>query len=167
MIRLATEADAAEIADIYNYYIRNSTATFEENEVTPEDIVSRVQEVIGSGFPWLVAQGSEKGSEKVIGYAYANRWNPRAAYRHTAEVTIYLLPEDTSTGSGTKLYEALFSRLREKSIHVAIGGITLPNPASVAIHEKFGMKKVAHFEDVGYKFGEWLDVGYWQVTLDG
>jgi L-amino acid N-acyltransferase YncA len=162
MIRLATEADVGEIADIYNYYIQNTTATFEESDVTPEEVLSRVQKVTGSGFPWLVAQDNEK----VIGYAYANKWNERAAYRHTAEVTAYLSPGSVSNGSGTKLYEELFSQLRELSIFTAIGGITLPNPASVAIHEKFGMKKVAHFEAVGYKFGKWLDVGYWQAILN-
>jgi phosphinothricin acetyltransferase len=69
-------------------------------------------------------------------------------------------------GFGTKLYDELFSRLRKKKLHVAIGGIALPNPSSIKLHEKFGMEKVAHYKEVGYKFGEWVDVGYWQVQLD-
>ncbi|PID45615.1 MAG: hypothetical protein CSB47_08185 [Proteobacteria bacterium] len=84
----------------------------------------------------------------------------------TVEVSIYLSHQITSRGLGTQLYNALFSSLREKSVHIVIGGITLPNAASIALHEKFGMEKVAHFKEVGYKFGKWLDVGYWQVKLD-
>jgi len=101
----------------------------------------------------------------VCGYAYATQWNKRAAYRKTAEVSVYLSHLATGKGLGSRLYEALFTQLREKQLHIVIGGVTLPNPASIALHEKFGMKKVAHFEQVGYKFGQWLDVGYWQVSL--
>jgi L-amino acid N-acyltransferase YncA len=101
----------------------------------------------------------------VIGYAYAGKWNVRSAYRHTVETTVYLSNSTLSKGWGTRLYQALFDTLRDKSIHTIVGGITLPNPASIALHEKFGMKKVAHFSEVGYKFGKWLDVGYWQMEL--
>ena len=162
MIREATEQDAEVITEIFNYYIRNTVITFEEAEINTEHFIERFNKVKRSGFSWLVAV--DDGD--VIGFAYSSRWIERAAYRNTAEVSVYLAHTATSKGWGTKLYNALFATLREKSIHVAIGGITLPNPASVAIHEKFGMKKVAHFEQVGYKFGEWLDVGYWQVQLN-
>jgi phosphinothricin acetyltransferase len=101
----------------------------------------------------------------VIGYAYAAKWNARSAYRHTVETSIYLSHLSVSRGWGTRLYQTLFDMLRNQSIHVVIGGITLPNPASIALHEKFGIKKVAHFMEVGYKFGQWLDVGYWQSEL--
>ncbi len=127
----------------------------------PNDILERIQKVTGSSLPWLVA---EDGGV-VIGYAYAGKWNVRSAYRHTVESTVYLSHSSVSKGWGIGLYTALFDRLRQKSIHTVIGGITLPNPASVALHEKFGMKKVAHFSEVGYKFGQWLDVGYWQTEL--
>lgn len=160
-IESAVEADAGDLANIYNYYIRNSVATFEEENVSAADLCTRLSDVAATGYPWLVMR--EEG--RILGYAYANRWNPRAAYRHTAEVTIYLSHDCTSRRIGSRLYEALFARLRDMPVHVVIGGITLPNPASVAIHEKFGMRKVAHFEAVGYKFGQWLDVGYWQVVL--
>ncbi len=162
MIREAKDQDAEAIAEIYNYYICNTVITFEEENLNPSDLVDRIQKVQESGYSWLVAE--DKG--KVIGYAYSSKWSDRAAYKNTAEVSVYLSPHIKSKGWGTKLYEALFSRLRERSIHVVIGGITLPNPASIAIHEKFGMEKVAHFKQVGYKYGEWLDVGYWQVQLN-
>jgi L-amino acid N-acyltransferase YncA len=161
MIRAATESDAEAIAGIYNHYIKNTVVTFEEQPVSKSDFIERISKITGEGFPWLVAE--ENGT--VIGYAYATKWKERSAYRYSVETTVYLSPSAVSKGWGTKLYQALFEILRQKSIHVAIGGITLPNPASVALHEKFGMKQVAHFKEVGYKFDRWLDVGYWQVEL--
>jgi L-amino acid N-acyltransferase YncA len=161
MIRAATESDAQAIADIYNYYIANTVVTFEEQAISKNDILERMEKITGASLPWLVA---EDGGV-VIGYAYAGKWNVRSAYRHTVESTVYLSNSSVAKGWGTRLYQALFDTLRHKSIHVVIGGITLPNPASVALHEKFGMKQVAHFPEVGFKFGKWLDVGYWQTEL--
>ena len=163
MIRKATEKDAQAIADIYNYYIQNTVATFEIDDLTANDFVSRMDKVQKSGFSWFVAEQNNE----IIGYAYSSKWKERAAYKHSAEVSVYLLNDLTAKGWGTKLYDALFADLKTKSIHIAIGGITLPNPASIALHEKFGMEKVAHFRQVGYKFDRWLDVGYWQVQLNG
>jgi phosphinothricin acetyltransferase len=162
VIRQATENDADAITTIYNYYIINSTATFEESAITSVDIIDRMGKVKAAGLPWLVV---EKDSQ-LAGFAYASTWNDRSAYRHTVQVTIYLSSQMTSSGIGSALYSELFSQLKQSDIHVAIGVITLPNLASVAIHEKLGMKKAGHFEQVGYKFGEWLDVGYWQLKLN-
>lgn len=162
MIRDATEEDARSIAEIYNHYILNSVITFEEETVNIVDMKNRIKAIQASGFSCLVAEDAGK----VIGYAYSSKWQDRSAYRHTAEVTVYLSHTIKSEGWGTKLYNELFYRLREKSIHTVIGGITLPNPASIALHEKFGMKQVAHFKQVGFKFEQWLDVGYWQVQID-
>ena len=161
MIRAATASDAQSIADIYNYYITNTVVTFEEQTISKADMNDRIEKVVGSNLPWLVAD--DGGA--VIGYAYAGKWNTRSAYRRTVETTVYLAHSSVSKGWGTQLYRALFDTLRNTSIHVVIGGITLPNSASVALHEKFDMKKVAHFAEVGYKFGQWLDVGYWQTEL--
>jgi len=162
MIREATENDAEAIVEIYNYYIRNTVVTFEETEVDATDFIARINKVQNSGYSWIVAIDNEQ----VVGYAYSSKWNERTAYRNTAEVSVYLSHTAISKGWGTKLYEALFTGLRNKDIHVVIGGITLPNPASVALHEKFGMEKVAHFKEVGFKFNTWLDVGYWQVRIN-
>ena len=161
MIRDATKKDAEAIAEIYNYYIRKTVVTFEEHALDEDAIIERMHKVQTSGFSWLVAVENEK----IIGYAYSSKWNERVAYKNTAEVSVYLSPTLKAKGWGTKLYQQLFSGLRDKSIHSVIGGIALPNPASIAIHEKFGMEKVAHFKEVGYKFGKWIDVGYWQVQL--
>lgn len=126
------------------------------------DMSNRIEEVIPSGLPWLVAE--ERG--EVIGYACATKWNKRFAYRFSVEATVYLSPTSASDGWGTKLYEALFTELEGCFIHTVIGGIALPNPASIALHEIFGMEKVAHFKEVGYKLDKWIDVGYWQVQLN-
>jgi phosphinothricin acetyltransferase len=99
------------------------------------------------------------------GYTYATRWRERPAYRYTAESTIYLNPAFSGQGIGRHLYGTLLDELRMGKMHVVIGVITIPNPASVALHEKLGFKKVAHFSEVGYKFDRWLDVGYWQLML--
>ncbi len=102
---------------------------------------------------------------RVAGYAYASRWNLRSAYRHTVECTAYLAPDATGRGLGTRLYEELFARLRSLDVHAVIAVIALPNPASVALHERFGLRQAGLFREVGRKFGAWVDVGYWQATL--
>lgn len=161
MIRAATIQDAPAIVGIYNHYIEHSVITFEERAISPNDIIERMEKVGAANLPWLVAEDAGM----IIGYAYATKWNARSAYRHTVETTVYLSAASQSKGWGTQLYTTLFERLRRASIHVAVASITLPNPASIALHEKFGMKQVAHFREVGYKFGRWLDVGYWQTEL--
>lgn len=162
MIREAYDSDSEAIVSIYNHYICNSVATFEEKEIDSAEMAARIRKVVGMGLPWIV---EEDGGE-ISGYAYAGQWNSRAAYRHTVEVTIYISPSAVSCGLGTRLYTELFSRLQERKIHCVIAGITLPNPQSVAIHEKFGMQKSGEFKEIGYKFGKWLDVGYWTMQLN-
>lgn len=163
MIRNAQLTDADAIADIYNHYIRESVATFEEDPISKSEMWSRIEKVHKFGLPWLISE--DKGG--ITGYAYATRWNERSAYKFSTEVSVYLHPDHTGTGLGTALYTKLFEILESMNFHVIIGGITLPNPASEKLHEKFGLRKVAHFEEVGFKFGQWLDVGYWQKTYGG
>ncbi|WP_226648656.1 arsinothricin resistance N-acetyltransferase ArsN1 family B [Microbulbifer variabilis] len=162
MIRTVSNLDAQAIAAIYNHYIINTPITFEEKAISSVDIVRRIESVHNSNLPWLV----KEQSGKVVGYAYATPWKERSAYRFSVETSVYIANDMKSKGLGTELYLALFSELRKRNIRTAIGGITLPNPASVALHEKLGMKKVAHFEKVGFKFGQWRDVGYWQAQLE-
>lgn len=162
MMRQATSEDCADIAQIYNHYIQHTIVTFEEQEVSAKEMRSRLESVESEGLPWLVAEVDGR----VAGYAYATRWSARAGYRFTAEVTVYLRPDATGRGLGSKLYKRLFGELQQRSYRRAIGGVALPNPPSVALHEKLGMEKVAHFKKVGVKFGRWIDVGYWQVNLD-
>lgn len=162
MVREASRDDCAAIAELYNHYIRTSRASFEEQPLPDESMGERIAAVQRAGLPWLVAE-VEGG---LAGYAYATAWNNRHAYRHTAEVTVYTAPGSEGSGVGTSLYAALFQRLKELGKHRLIAVITLPNDASVALHEKFGMVKCGHFDEVGYKFGEWIDVGYWLKRLD-
>ena len=161
MIRPASQDDAQRITDIYNHYVLNSTITFEEAAVSPLEISSRLQAIESRGLPWLVSE--EDGV--IMGFAYASTWKTRHAYRFTVEVTIYLAQDATSSGRGSDLYQSLFNQLRALPVHAAVACIALPNLHSVALHEKFGMEKVAHFNEVGFKFDRWLDVGYWQVNL--
>ena len=162
-IRPVSSADSQAIADIYNHYVDNSVVSFEEATVSVVEIESRVAKVQTNGLPWVVA---EDARANVIGYAYAAPWKIRSAYRFTVELTVYLASDAVAQGWGTRLYSAVVSDLKETPVKTVVAGITLPNPASVAIHEKFGLKKVAHFEMVGFKFGRWLDVGYWQADMD-
>jgi phosphinothricin acetyltransferase len=157
-IRPAASSDCEAIARIYNYYVRETIITFEEEEVTGEEMETRVADVMMGGLPWFVME--DAGG--TAGYAYANKWKVRAAYRHSVESTIYLEPTRTRMGIGRSLYEALLGALREKPVHAVIGGIALPNLASVALHERLGFVKVAHFKEVGFKFNQWIDVAYWQ-----
>jgi phosphinothricin acetyltransferase len=161
LIRTATASDADSIARIYNHYILNTIVTFEEQAVSAEEMAGRIAEVRSASLPWLVAEQDGQ----IVGYAYASKWKGRCAYRFSVESTVYLDPNAVRKGHGSKLYEHLFASLRECGMHVVIGGIALPNPASVALHERFGLKKVAHFSEVGFKFEKWIDVGYWQVRL--
>lgn len=160
MIRNALKSDADAICRIYNHYVLNTVITFEEEPLTPAEIVARIEEY-SLELPWLVYE-DENG---VLGYAYASKWKGRSAYRYSVESSVYLDLSVTGRGLGSCLYEALLFHLRDCSVHVVIGGITLPNQASVALHEKFGFEKIAHFKEVGWKFGDWLDVGYWELIL--
>ena len=161
MLRPATTADAAALAAIYNHYVLNTIITFEEEPVTVAGMTGRIKEVAAAGLPWLV--WTEKG--KVLGYAYAGKWKSRCAYRYSVESTVYLDKDATGRGLGAKLYTALITKLKKGKIHGIIGGVALPNEASVALHEKLGFKKIGHFEEVGWKFGKWIDVGYWELIL--
>lgn len=160
MIRDATAADAPAICAIYNPYVLSTVITFEEAPVAPAAMAERIEE-IRRAHPWLVA---EEGGQ-IAGYAYAGPWRTRTAYRFAVETTIYLAPAHTGRGIGRTLYEALLAELSRRGYRCAMGGIALPNPASVALHEKVGFAKVAHFREVGWKLDRWIDVGYWQRAL--
>jgi phosphinothricin acetyltransferase len=109
--------------------------------------------------------GRIEDNGKVVGYAYANQWKARSAYRFSAKVTIYLHQELNGKGIGSTLFFAFLNEMRKTDLHVLVGGIAQPNEASVALHEKFGFKKIAQFEGIGFKFGKWIDVGYWELKL--
>jgi phosphinothricin acetyltransferase len=156
MIRFVTPSDPIAIAEIYNYYILNTTITFEVEPVSPEEIAGRIGKYSQIG-PYLVYE--DKG--EVIGYAYVSRFRERKAYEHTVESTIYLRNGSGGKGVGFELYSELLSQVSPK-YHAITAGIALPNDASIRLHEKCGFKKIGRFSEVGRKFGKWIDVGFWQ-----
>ncbi|MBN1924603.1 MAG: N-acetyltransferase [Prolixibacteraceae bacterium] len=159
-IRSVNIKDACQITHIYNYYIEKTIVTFEETRITEEEMARRIKS-ISSEYPFLVIEDNNE----IAGYAYATRWKERTAYRFSAEVTIYLHPEKTGKGYGSKLYSHFLDEIRKSNLHALLAGISLPNRTSIALHEKFGFKKVGCLEQVGFKFEEWIDVGYWELKL--
>ena len=158
-LRDAHAADAAAIAAIYNHYVATTVISMETEAVAASEMAERVADVQGGGLPWLVL--IEDG--QLRGYAYASKWRTRPGYRHAVEASVYIDADQRGRGFGLLLYRALLARL--EGFHTVIGGIALPNAASIALHEKLGFRQVACFHEVGHKFGAWVDVGYWQLSL--
>ncbi|MCB1023388.1 MAG: N-acetyltransferase [Acidobacteria bacterium] len=156
-IRKVKTKDALNVAGIYNHYIQNTHHTFETEPLTEGEMLSRIEKVT-KAFPFLVAEADGE----ILGYAYATQFKLRNAYEHSAEVSIYVKNAAKQRGVGSSLYKTLFEELYETHIHAIVAGISLPNDASVKFHEKLGFKKVAHFQEIGYKLGRWIDVGYWE-----
>jgi phosphinothricin acetyltransferase len=160
IIRTVKFSDAAQIAAIYNYYIETSSATFETEPVDSAEMEKRIRETLAGNYPFFVAE--EIG--EVVGYAYGHQFRARVAYRHSIEISVYIKNGCGGKGIATSLYETLFPEIARRGFHAVIAGISLPNEASVRLHEKFGMAQVAHFKEVGFKFGEWIDTGYWEIV---
>lgn len=160
-LRTASAADAAALCAIYNPYVASTTISFEEHPVAEQDMAQRIADAGAAGLPWLVLEADGR----LVGYAYASKWRVRPAYRHSVETSIYLDQAWAGRGYGRLLYEALLDALRTLELHLVIGGIALPNAASIRLHEALGFRKVAHFSEVGLKFGRWVDVGYWERRL--
>jgi len=161
IIRACEVKDAPKICEIYNYYVENTVITFEEIPVDTATMVERIESYTKL-YPWYVCEVDGV----IVGYAYATKWKERVAYKKSAEVTVYVKNEQGGKGFGKALYSALIESLKTNGCHVVLGGIALPNDASVGLHESFGFKKVAHFEEVGFKIGRWVDVGYWQKIIN-
>ena len=159
-LRLARPQDAAGIGKIYAPIVRDTPISFELVPPAEEEIAARLTKTL-TRFPWLVctAQG------RLLGYAYAGAHSERAAYQWAVNVSVYVHNQARRLGVGKALYDTLFSILRLQGFHRAYAGITLPNAASVGLHESFGFTSVGTYERVGYKHGAWHDVGYWQLTL--
>lgn len=160
MLRHCSPMDATQVCAIYNHYVRETTITFEESPVSEPEMARRITDIT-SHLPWLVWEADGA----ILGYAYAAPWKSRAAYRHSVETSVYLAPQAIGRGVGSQLYAALIAELRKRAVHCVIGGAALPNPASAALHEKLGFQKVAEFRQVGFKFGQWIDVAYWELML--
>lgn len=154
------ERDAAACAAIYAPSVTAGVASLEERAPGPEELADRIR-AISRAFPWLVAEAGGA----VVGYAYASRHRDRASYRWSADVTVYVSAAHHRRGVGRSLYGALFHLLVRQGIYEACAGITLPNAASVGLHESLGFLPVGVYRDIAHKFGAWHSVGWWQKTL--
>ena len=149
--------DAAACAAIYTPYVEDSVATFEEQPPSAQELGRR----IAVAHAWLVCE--RDGA--VVGYAYGSRHRERSAYRFAADVAVYVAAAHHGTGIGGSLYAELIARLRTAGLWTLCAGITLPNPASEALHRSFGFAPVGVYERIGWKAGGWRDVGWWQLHL--
>lgn len=163
-IRPVEAADIGAITAIYNTYVLHSTATF-ETEAVDEAEMRRRMEHITAAHPYLVCEEEAAGQRKVVGYCYAHEWKARTAYRHSLETTVYLHPAHLGQGLGRMLMERLIDACKDSNAHALIACITGGNAASEVLHRKLGFKKVSHFKQVGRKFGQWLDVTDYELTL--
>jgi L-amino acid N-acyltransferase YncA len=154
------QRDAAPCAAIYAPYVQDTAISFEEDVPDEAEMARRIERITLT-HPWLVAQD---GGE-IIGFAYGTEHRARPAYRWAADVTVYVKGDRHRQGIGRALYEALLRLLAEQGLHVACAGITLPNRASVGVHEALGFEPVGVYRRIGYKLGGWHDVGWWQREL--
>jgi phosphinothricin acetyltransferase len=159
-LRLARPDDAAGILAIYAPYCESSTVSFETVAPTIEQMRERIARITRR-FPWLIAESAGE----IAGYVYASQHRERAAYRWAVDVAVYLGTSHQRRGIGRALYTSLFPILRQMNYFKAYAGITLPNDASVGLHEAVGFRQVAIYRNVGYKSSRWLDVGWWELDL--
>ena len=161
-VRAASPDDAAAIAAIYAPYVTASVISFETEAPDAAEIARRMAEG-GDLYPWFVACDPE--TDAVTGYAYACAFRARPAYRFSVETTVYVADDAHGRGIGRALYAVLLPVLEAQGFAQAIAAITLPNPASVRLHEQFGFRQVGAYEEVGFKQGGWHSVGLWQRAL--
>jgi L-amino acid N-acyltransferase YncA len=154
------ERDGAACAEIYAPSVRDTAISFEEEPPTPAEFTRRI-ELVSPDYPWLVAE--VEGA--VVGYAYASAHMERAAYRWAANVAVYVGDGHRGRAVGRALYDALLALLVRQGIQVVCAGVTLPNDASVALHEACGFEPVGVYRRIGWKAGTWRDVGWWQLEL--
>jgi len=159
-LRAAGPADAAALAEIYAPYVADSHVSFETAAPDGAEMRRRIES--GGGlYPWLVADDGGVA----LGYACAAAFRTRAAYRFTVETTVYCRAAGRREGVGTRLYARLLRVLEDQGFTQAVGAISLPNAASVGLHEKLGFVHGGTYRRVGYKLGRWHDVGLWQRPL--
>jgi L-amino acid N-acyltransferase YncA len=159
-LRLAAPEDAAAIAAIYASYVSDTVITFETEVPNAAEFARRI-ETVTQHYPWLVAVDGDA----VLGYAYACEHRTRRAYRWSVDVGIYLDAQAQRRGLGRRLYQALFALLVRQGYYNAYAGITLPNAASIGLHEAMGFERIGVYRSVGFKLGRWLDVGWWELRM--
>jgi phosphinothricin acetyltransferase len=160
IIRLATEGDAPMVRDIYAPFCESTPVSFETHPPSVDEIRRRIGKTL-ERLPWLVCAASDA----VLGYAYASLHRERAAYRWSVDVAVYVREGQRRSGIGRALYSSLLPTLEVQGYYNAYAGITLPNAASVGLHEAVGFRPLAVYCGVGYKLGAWHDVGWWHLPL--
>lgn len=165
-VRDATPADAARCREIYAPYVESTAITFEEEVPSIDEMAGRITSA-RAAHAWLVLDDETPEGPRTIGYAYAGAFAKRAAYRWAAEVSVYLEVGGSRRGGGRALYGALLPRLVERGFRIAMACMTLPNAASVGLHESLGFERVATYPDVGWKLGAWHTTAWMQLRLPG
>ncbi|WP_346882134.1 N-acetyltransferase family protein [uncultured Algibacter sp.] len=160
MIRPLHINDAEALLAIYNYYVLNTAATFDIEPLTLNKFLEKLNS-IAADYPFIVYEEDNK----ILGFAYASKFRPKPAYNYTVEFTVYVKHTEHGKQIGAKLYSKLLELVKETDAHTVLGVLTIPNVASIKLHEKFGFKQVANLEAVGKKFGKWHNVGIWQLRL--
>lgn len=164
MIRPATPADAAAVAEVYAHHVRHGTASFEEVPPDAEEIARRMAAILDRGWPWLVAAGADGA---VLGYAYAGQLNPRSGYRYSCEDSVYVRHDAIGRGIGSRLLPALIDSCRAagfRRMFAVIGDAG--NAGSIALHARHGFTHAGTLQQAGYKFGRWLDVVHMERPLE-
>jgi phosphinothricin acetyltransferase len=161
-VRAATEHDLDAINDIYNHYVASAHYTFDLEPMSRDARREWFTHYAEKGRHRLLV-GLAEG--RLIGYASSSRFREKPAYETSVETSIYVTPDAIGRGAGSRLYAELFHSLEGEDVHRAYAGIALPNPASVALHERFGFKRVAHFTEQGRKFGRYWDVAWFEKLL--
>ena len=159
-VRVATAADAETVAAIYGHYVTHTAISFEEEPPSTDEMARRIAYTLET-HPFLVYDDGQG----VLGYAYGSTHVPRAAYRWSCNVSVYVAPGLARRGIGRVLYRTLLDILRAQGFHSAFGGVALPNDASVGLHEAMGFQHLGTYREVGFKQGRWHDVGWWRLGL--
>ncbi|MCF7569296.1 N-acetyltransferase family protein [Sabulilitoribacter arenilitoris] len=160
MIRPVHIEDAQSLLNIYNYYVINTAVTFDIEPITLKTFIKKLN-VLKKDYPFIVFEENNT----ILGYAYGSRFRPKPAYDYVVESTVYVKYDTHGRQIGTQLYAELLKLLKKENFHTVLGVLTIPNDASIKLHERFGFKQVANLKEVGLKFGKWLDVGIWQLKL--
>ncbi|MFV0469547.1 MAG: GNAT family N-acetyltransferase [Dysgonomonas sp.] len=161
-IRKAGLDDAAAICNIYNYYIENTTITFETEAITNEAMKKRISNSMQQDLPFYVLEVNAQ----IAGYYYLHEWNSKQAFATTMEVTVYLDKDLTGKGLGSQLFQHLLANVDRQKIHVLIAGICVPNEESVRLHERFGFEQVSFMKQIARKFNQWCDIAHWVLIME-
>ena len=160
MIRPVHINDAQALLDIYNYYVLHTAVTFDIEPLTLEAFQNKL-ETINATYPFIVFEDNNT----ILGYAYGSRFRPKPAYDYVVESTVYVKHDAHGKHIGTELYAELIKELKQSHYKTVLGVLTIPNAASIKLHEKFGFQKVGELKDIGFKFNTWQTIGIWQLQL--